>query len=95
MLEPKNDIDYKTTQLHIRSKTQAKKVVEQLFPKMNIRIVDTKGDGRKQNHEVAIMEDKGNGKLEFILGAPTLELAVNWLIANVEIKQRQEAKENK
>lgn len=68
-------------------------IAEQILPQKRIRIMDKPDDARKNGNEVAIFEEQQGGKLTFLVGGPTLELAINFLIANLELEQKAPKKE--
>ncbi len=63
------------------SKTQARKIAEQLVGQP-VRILV--GDPRNGEHAVGIHTSDINGKLTLVKGGPTIDLALNFLLASKE-----------
>ncbi len=65
-----------------RSKNQARKIAEQLVGQPVRILVD---DPRNGEHAVGIHTSDINGKLTLVKGGPTIDLALNFLLASKEM----------
>lgn len=78
-MQKKSKIQSKqNNEVQIKNKSQLVKMLNVVSPSpKQFRIITDKNDARSQQHEVAVLEQI-NGKLSFIIGAPTLSLAFSF-----------------
>lgn len=81
---PKSSLSNKTLNktIEIKNKSQAERVLKAAFEGKNVRVLTKKDDARKRGNEVAVCYET-NGVLEFVVGAPNLQLAVNFMLAKL------------
>lgn len=82
---PENtNIARKSMKIEVASKSQAKKLAQQLLKTEMVRILVD--DERNGVHKYGIHTYDTSGKTTLVKGGPTLSLAFDWLVADLDSK---------